>query len=221
MTLRILIADDHPVVRHGIQRLLATAYPQAVIHEAAHGVEVVERIHRDDWDLLILDIHMPQRGGLSTLTELRQLRPHLPILVLTMYPEEHYALRVLAAGAAGYLRKEAAGRELIKAVDKLLSGGRYLGEGVAEHVVSTVASNREAQLVASLTHREFQALRLFGLGRSQQEIADALGVSYKTAQYYRSRLLGKLALRRTADLVLFCERHGLLKEQPGRRPPAG
>jgi DNA-binding NarL/FixJ family response regulator len=211
MTLRILIADDHPVIRQGIQRLLGSAYPEAEFRGAANGSEVIDLVRAEPWSLLLLDIHMPGRGGLSALTELCRLRPKLPILVLTMYPEEHYAMRVLAAGAAGYLRKEAAGRELVAAVRKILAGGRYISEDVAEQVVNAVTGDREARLIASLTNREFQALRLFGLGRSHQEIADALGVSYKTAQYYRSRLLNKLGLHRTADLILFCERHGVLR----------
>ena len=190
--------------------MLQSAFPDAYYQEAAHGAEVIEWIRSVDWDLLILDIHMPKRGGLTTLTELHQLRPKLPILVLTMYPEEHYALRVLGAGASGYLRKEMAGKELVGAAKKILAGGRYVSERVAEQIVNSVAPVRANQLMELLTQREFQALRLFGMGHTPQEIANSLGVSYKTAQYYRSRLLKKLGLKHTLDLVLFCERHNVI-----------
>jgi two-component system invasion response regulator UvrY len=207
--MKILLADDHEVVRRGLRHLLAEAFDDAMFGEAGTGAETIEQALREDWDLLILDINMPGRNGLSALAELRERRPGLRVLVLSMSPEEEYALRVLKQGAAGYLGKQTVAAELISAARKILAGGRYITPKVAELLVTDLTAQSEAEPHRRLSDRELQVMNLIAGGRSVKEIAAELSLSEKTVFTYRERLRAKLGVRNDVELARYALRHRL------------
>lgn len=205
---RILLTDDHAVVRAGVRQILADALPGAGFAEARTGAELARILAADTFDLLVLDLSLPDVSGLDVLKDVRLTYPRLPVLILTMQPEEAYAIRVLKAGAAGYLTKEAAGDELVVAVRKILAGGRYVTLSLAERLAALVQHD-DRPIQERLSDREYQVLCLIGAGRSIAEIGDELRLSAKTVSTYRARLLEKLELTTTAELTRFAIEHKL------------
>lgn len=200
---RILIADDHAVVRRGLKQILEEAVTGLVSGETANAEETVSAVREHDWDLVILDMSMPGTSGLTTLRDLKQLRPRLPILFLSIHPEEQYAARVLRAGAAGYLTKDSAPNQLVDAVRKVLSGGKYVSPALAERLAQHLAVDTKNSLVETLSNREIEVLRKLGEGKTVTSIAAELGLSVKTVSTYRSRIMVKLGASSTAELIRY------------------
>jgi len=201
--LRIFIADDHAVVRAGLRHILEDTGEFAVVGEAANGVELMELVRSSEVDLVILDLSMPGRGGVEILPRLKEERPRLPVLILSTYPEEQYAVRLIRAGAAGYLNKESAPELLVRAVRQIFRNGRYISETVAELLANQVAGRGVTAGHEQLSNREYEVLRLLGSGRTVSEVAEKLSLSVKTVSTYRTRLLAKLGLHGNADLIRY------------------
>jgi len=200
---RVLIADDHALVRKGLQQVVKEQAPYMEVDEAADGTEVLEKIHASRCDVLVLDISMPGRSGLEILHEIRHLRPDLPVLILSMHPEEQYAIRVLKAGAAGYMTKDTAVDELVGAIHRVSKGGRYVSPTLADKLAMGLAGQLDRSPHEVLSDREYTVLLRIGAGHSVGEIAEEFGLSVKTISTYRSRILEKLNLRTTADLIRY------------------
>jgi DNA-binding NarL/FixJ family response regulator len=211
--LRVLLVDDHAVVRAGLRSILLAELPAATIAEAASAAEALDRVRTQRWDLVILDVSLPGRGGLDVLKELRVLRPGLRVLIMTVHSEQEYAVRALRAGAAGFLTKSAAPAELIAAVQRVRAGGRYVSAVIAEKLAERVATGDDpaAPPHAQLSDRELQILRLLGAGKSVKAIGKELGLSEKTVSTYRARVLEKLGLETTAELIRYALRSGLVE----------
>jgi DNA-binding NarL/FixJ family response regulator len=207
---KILVADDHAIFRRGLKETLRSEFPKASFGEAKTADEAVEHIRQKDWDIVVLDISMPGRTGLEILREAKTLRPTMPILILSMYPEEQFARRALRAGASGYLTKESVPEELTEAVRKVLRGGRYVSVNLAERLASDLGRRSDAPLHERLSDREFQVLRMIASGLTVKAIAEKLEVSVKTVSTYRARVLLKTGLRSTADLVRYAVQSGLV-----------
>lgn len=204
-----LIADDHPIVRRGIRDLLAHEIDCSKIGEEPSAVGALAAIRREPWDLLILDLALPDQHGLEVLKEAKVLRPKLAVLMLSLYPEQDFAMRAMKAGASGYLTKDRPPAELLRAVKEVLAGRRYMSQSLAEMMA---ASSNEKQADAPhvlLSDREMEVLRLLGQGNTVSAIAKRLNLSVKTISTYRTRLLDKLNLRTTADLVRYGIEHHL------------
>jgi DNA-binding NarL/FixJ family response regulator len=208
--MRILIADDHTVVRKGLRQILLEAFPSAEIEEASDAESLVREAMTDRWDVVITDLSMPGRSGLDALHQIKQQLPKLPILVLSIHPEEQYAIRVLRAGAAGYLSKDMASEELVGAVQRVLLGKKYISPTVAEKLASTLDLDEDKLPHEQLSDREFDVLKLIAVGKSITEIAQMLSLSPTTISTYRSRILTKLGLRTNADLILYALEHHLV-----------
>jgi DNA-binding NarL/FixJ family response regulator len=206
---RILIADDHAVVRQGLIQILTEALSGLVWRETANGEETVAAVRERDWDLVILDIGLPGKNGLETLHELKKLRPRLPVLFLSIHPEEQYATRVLKAGGAGYLTKDSAPSQLVDAVRKALKGGRYVSPYLAERLAQHLVVDTKDSLCEALSNRELEVLGMLGAGKTVTHIAGELGLSVKTVSTYRSRLMIKLGAGNTAELIRFALEHRL------------
>ena len=209
--IRALVADDHAVVRRGVKELLTDSGEVAVLGEAASGREVLEHVRREDWDVCVLDINLPDQSGFDVLQTLKVERPDLPVLILTICSEDQFAVRALRAGAAGYLTKESAPEELVGAVRKVVAGGRYISASLAERLAMRVGDSTEAPAHEALSDREFQVLRMLATGQTTSQTAEALHLSVKTISTYRARILEKLNLRTNADLVLYAARNGLIE----------
>lgn len=201
--LKCLVVDDHPIVRQGICALLGRALAGATVAEAASAAAALAAIQREPWDLLVLDIALPDKHGLEVLKEAKLLRPALPILMLSLYPEREFALRALKAGAAGYLSKDRDPDELIGAVKVVLAGGRYITSSLAEQLAQQMTGQRALAPHEGLSDRELEVLRLLGQGKTVSGIAEELALSVKTVSTYRTRLLEKLRLQTTAELVRY------------------
>lgn len=199
--IRVLIADDHPVVRRGIGQILAEAADMEVVAEAATGQEVLEHIDRRGCDVVLLDLSMPGRGGLETLEQVKRRKPHPAVLVLTIYPEAQYATRVLKAGAAGFLSKGSMPEELLQAIRTVARGHRYITPSLAEHLAAELDPSAEKPPHEHLSSREYQVLCLIASGKTVGEIALALSLSAKTISTYRSRLLEKMRMKTNAELT--------------------
>ena len=208
--IRVLIADDHAVVREGLKRIVTGSPDIEVAGEAANGHEVLDFARRQDFDLVLLDLAMPGKDGLDTLKELKLVRPHLPVLVLSVYPEEQYAVRLLRAGAAGYLTKESAPEELVAAIRKVSRGGRYVSESLAEQLALLFGAPNDRPPHEALSDREFRVMVMLASGKTASEVADALCLSVKTISTYRSRALRKMNMRNNAEFSFYAVKHGLL-----------
>jgi DNA-binding NarL/FixJ family response regulator len=208
--IRILIADDHPILRRGLADILSRAFEGAICDEAGNAQEVVSKVQSQDWDLVVLDVTMPGRSGLDVLRDLKGLRPELPVLVLSMHPEDQLGKRALKAGASGYMNKESAPEELIKAVRKVLAGGIYVSPVLAERLARDLNEDSERPLHETLSDREFEVLRLIGSGMTTTQIAEVLHLSMPTVSTYRTRMLEKMNMRTTADLIKYALRNRLV-----------
>lgn len=208
---RILLADDHEIVRRGLRDLLGEAVPDVVMGEARTAAETVGLLLRDRWDLVLLDLNLPGRSGLEVLEECRRLCPATPVLVLTSYPEEQFAVKALTLGASGYVTKQEAADQLILAIRRILNGGRYISASLAERLAASLGASGEALPHEALSPRELQILRLVALGRTLKEVASDLGLSEKTAATYRARIGEKTGLRTVAEIARYATRHGLIE----------
>lgn len=206
--LRILLTDDHAVVRNGLRQLLAEKFPLALFGEAATVPKALALLDEADWDIMLLDLAMPGRGGLEVLSQARTIQPGTKILVLTMHPADQYARRVLKAGACGYITKECASEEIVAAIEKILAGGKYVTASFAERMVSHLAAP-EGKPHELLTDREYQVLLLLGAGKSIKEIGAELCLSIKTVGTHRARIFQKLDLKSGADAIRYAIREGL------------
>lgn len=212
--IRVLIADDHAIVRDGLKQIFKETADIVVAGEAASGTEVIEKIKFEKYDLVVLDISMPGRSGLDVLKYIKLHNPTLPVLVLSMYSEDQYAIRVLKAGAAGYLTKESAADQLISAVRRISEGRKYVSLNLAEKLADSLDENHRKVGHEALSDREFQVLRLLGSGMTVGEIAEELSLSVKTISTNRSRILEKMGMKNNAELICYAIRHNLVKE-PG------
>jgi DNA-binding NarL/FixJ family response regulator len=201
--INILIADDFPVVRRGLKQILAEERDMAVLGEAQNAHEVLQMLRQGDWDVLVLDVGMPGRGGFEILSEVRASHPDLPVLMLSMHPEEQYGVRALKAGAAGYLSKESAPEELVKAIRKVHAGGKYVSPSLAERLASVLGEGADRPPHERLSDREYEVMLRLASGKTVTEIADLLCLSVKTISTYRARVLEKMALRTNAELMRY------------------
>jgi two-component system, NarL family, invasion response regulator UvrY len=199
--IRALIADDHAVVRQGLRQILQETTDMQVTGEAATGPEALDRARGDSYDVVVLDITMPGRSGFEVLKELRVELPELPVLVLSMHAEEQFAVRLLKAGAAGYLNKESAPEELVKAIRKVVAGGRYVSPTLAEKLAFEIDAGSDKLAHETLSDREFQVMRMMASGKTVKEIAAELSLSVKTISTYRARILAKMNLHTNAELI--------------------
>jgi two-component system invasion response regulator UvrY len=209
--IKIFIADDHAIVREGLKQIVAETTDMTVTDEADTGHEVLEKVSENDYDVLVLDITMPGLNGLDALKQLRSQRPDLPVLVLSIHPEEQYAVRVLRAGASGYLTKESAPDELISAIRKVSMGGKYVTPSLAEKLASDLVADGKKPLHETLSDREYQVLCMIASGKTVTEIAEELFLSEKTISTYRSRILEKMKMKTNAELIHYAIKHGLVE----------
>ncbi len=209
--LDILIADDHTVVRKGIQQILQEGFPNSNICEAKDAESMLEQIIRKNWDVVISDLSMPGRSGLDVLPQIKLIRPKLPVLILSIHSEDHYAIRVLKAGASGYLSKDLAPEELVDAVKRVLNGKKYITPNVAEKLASQVDKNHSKPLHHTLSDREFTVLQMLASGKTISEIADSMLLSLTTVSTYRSRILTKMNMKTNTALTLYALEHNLMQ----------
>jgi two-component system invasion response regulator UvrY len=208
--MKVLIADDHAIVRRGLIQILSDAFETLVIGEAQNTQETLHLVREQDWDIAVLDISMPGRNGIEALKELKQMRPKLPVLILTTHSEEQYAVRVLKAGAAGYMTKESAPECLIDAIRKVTKGGKYISSAVGEILAASIGIDAKKPPHESLSDREYQVLRLIASGKTVGEIADELSLSVKTISTYRARILEKMVMKTNAQLTHYVISNNLL-----------
>jgi two-component system, NarL family, invasion response regulator UvrY len=210
-TLSILIADDHQIVRTGLKALLTEHALDWQIGEASSGAEAVQKVRDTRWDLVLLDISMPGMNGVDTLKQVKEVRPELPVLILSMYPEEQYAANLLRAGAAGYVCKEGGSAQLMDAIQAVVSGKRYVSEAFAERLAAARVDDTSQPPHSILSGREFQVFCKLAAGRAVSEIAGDLELSVKTVSTYRSRILEKMKMKTNADLTYYATKNGLLR----------
>lgn len=198
-----LIVDDHPIVRRGVKDLLIHEQLCSKIEEVSSGEAALEAIRRTSWGLVLLDVALPDKHGLEVLKEAKLLQPRLPVLMLSLYPEKEFAMRAIRAGASGYLTKQSAPSELLTAVRRVLQGGRYISEALAEQMAEAIGGGIDGPLHARLSDREIEVLRLLGKGKAVSAIAEDLSLSVKTISTYRTRILEKLSCQTTAELIRY------------------
>ena len=208
--LKILLADDHAVVRQGVKQILVAAFAQAIFGEAQNAHQLLELVHTERWDVVVLDLTMPGGSGLDVLKQIKQDHPQLPVLILSMYPEDQYAVRTLRAGAAGYLNKESAPEELVLALHKILEGGEYISASVADELVLHARQNDDRPPHEHLSDREYQVLCLIASGKEVKEISTELSLSAKTISTYRARLLEKMNMKTNAELTHYAIQNSLV-----------
>lgn len=201
--LRILVADDHPIVRQGLKQIVAETSDMVVAGEASNGAEVLHKVWENDYDVVLLDITMPGKNGMEILRELKSLRPNLPVLILSIHPEEQYALRMLRAGASGYLTKERAPHELIEIIRKVSLGRKYVSPSLAEKIVLNLEIDTGGPLHETLSDREYQVMCMITSGKTVKEIAGELSLSVKTISTHRFRILKKMKMKNNAELIRY------------------
>ena len=209
--IRVLIIDDHAVVRQGLKTILADISGVQVAGEASNSVDALRLIRSQSWGLVLLDISLPGKSGLELLKVIKAEQPTTPVLVLSMYPEDQYALRVLKSGADGYLTKESAPDQLVHAVRKVASGGKYISQAVAEKMAGDLVANRPGTLHDALSNREFEILRMIASGKTLTQIAEDIRLSVKTVSTYRTRIMAKTGLQNNAEITHYAIRNGLVQ----------
>jgi len=208
--IRVLIADDHPVVRRGLRQLLEEAGDIVVGGEAGSAAETLDQVRRNRWDVLVLDLDLPDRSGLEVMRDVKLVQENLPILFLTVASEDQFAIRALRAGAAGYMTKKTAPQELVEAIRKVVGGGRYVTAAVAERIALHLDKDVETPVYESLSDREYEVFQMLASGRTATQVAEALHLSVKTVSTYRSRVLEKMGLRTNAELTVYAVRNGIV-----------
>ena len=208
--LQILVADDHAVVREGVKQILADVNDMVVKGEAKDGPETLEKAMRNNYDVILLDISMPGRNGLEILKEIKAHLPKIPVLILSMHPEEQYAVRALRAGAAGYLTKASAPQELIGAIRKASRGGKYVTASLAEKLAFELDADTEKPPHETLSNREYQVMLMLASGKTVGEIAEELCLSAKTISTYRTRIMEKMGMKKNAELTLYAVKNNLV-----------
>ena len=209
--IRVVIADDHPIVREGLKKILEKTSDMEVVGEAGAGEELLSKISEIDCDVLLLDITMPGRGGLEILEQLHKEKPRLPVLIISIHPEEYYGMRVLKAGAGGFLNKDKAPEELIGAIRKVTSGGKYVSPELSEKIAFSLSGNINKAAHETLSNREYQVMCLLASGKTVTGIADELALSVRTISTYRSRILDKMKMKNNAELTHYAIKNGLLE----------
>ncbi|MBN8838442.1 MAG: response regulator transcription factor [Sphingobacteriia bacterium] len=208
--MNILIGDDHSVVRKGLRAILKDSFHDAFIEEATDGVDIIKKAIEKNWDIIISDISMPHKTGLEVLKEIKYISPRTPVLILSVHSPDQYAVRCLKAGAAGYLTKESAPEELVKAVKHILAGRKYISSEVAELLVDHHSLETDGNLHDSLSDREFEVLKLIASGKTISEIAEHLVLSINTISTYRGRILEKMKMRTNAELTKYAVTNNLI-----------
>ena len=208
--INVLIGDDHSVVRIGLKKILSGVSDIAVVDEAASAIEVLDKVRKNDYSVVVLDIAMPGKSGLDALKEIRSERPKLPVLILSMYPEDQYAIRVLRAGAAGYMTKDSAPEELVSAIRVVAEGRKYVSPTFAEILALNLDVDKEKELHEQLSDREYEVLCMIASGKTIGEIAGILFLSVKTISTYRSRILEKMRLKNNAELTSYAIQNHLV-----------
>jgi two-component system invasion response regulator UvrY len=208
--MKLLVVDDHAVVRRGLKQIISELPEVNIIDEAANGAEAIKLVRKNVYDLVLLDISMPDKSGLEVLKILKAEYPELKLLMLSVYPEDQYAMRVLKAGAAGYLTKESAPDELQKAIKKVVGGGKYVSPSLAEKLAETISGEGKVLPHDSLSDREYQVMVMIATGKTVTEIADKLSLSVKTISTYRTRILEKMNFKSNAELIRYAIRNGLV-----------
>ncbi len=209
--IRVLIADDHSIVRQGLRQILSETEDLAVSGEAGNGVEALQQLRQASYDVVLMDVSMPDRNGIDALKMIRKEFPRLPVLMLSMYPEEQYAIRALKAGAAGYLNKQSAPEQLVTAIRQVASGKKYVSASLAEELANAITDDDDRPLHERLSDREYQTLCLIASGKTLTQIGEELNLSVKTVSVYRARLLEKMRLSNNAELTHYGLKHGLVE----------
>lgn len=207
---KILIADDHAIFREGLKQVIAKTVDMVVADEAKDGQEVLKKVQDNDFDVVILDITMPGRSGIDILADIKRIKPKLPVLILSMHPEEQYALRAFKAGASGYLTKGSSSQELFEALHKITMGKRYISASLAEALADGLGNNGDQPLHEELSIREYQVMCLIAAGKKPQQIAEDLAMSVKTVGTYRARILKKMNMKCNADLTRYALEKGMV-----------
>ncbi len=207
---KFLLADDHAVVRQGIKQIIGSAYPQASFGEASSLRELHELVEKEAWNALILDLAFPDGNGLEILKQIKKDYATLPVLILSIYPEDQYAVRTIRAGASGYLSKESAPEELVQAIEKIIAGGEYISPSVADQLVNYARHEDDQPPHKTLSDREFQVLCLIASGKELREISQELSLSPKTVSTYRTRILLKMNMKTNAELTHYAIQNGLV-----------
>ncbi len=208
--IKILIADDHSVVREGLKQIVAESSEMHVQDEAVNGQQVLNLVRKADYDLILLDIAMPGRGGIDTLKQLKIDKPEIPVLILSMHPEDQYAVRAIKAGASGYLTKESAPEELIGAIKKVAQGGKYVSADLAEKLVENLGNDIEKPDHTILSDREYQVMAMIATGKTVTEIGNELSLSVKTISTNRTRALKKMSMKNNAEFTYYAIKQGLV-----------
>jgi DNA-binding NarL/FixJ family response regulator len=208
--MKVLIADDHIIVREGLKQILAHIPEVELVDEAGNGQEVMRKVTRKKYDIIVLDISMPGRSGLEILKELKQKKPQLAVLVLSVHPEEQYAVRVLKAGASGYITKASASDELVKAIKTVNAGGKYITSTTAEKLVQEIEDDTGRPQHEKLSDREYQVMCMISSGKTVKEISEYLCLSVKTVSTYRTRILEKMKMKNNSELTFYAIKNKLI-----------
>ena len=210
-SIKVLVADDHEIVRQGLKTIISEHSDLSIAGEAENGNQVLKILKKTKVDVVLLDFDMPEKNGLDTLIELKALYPKLPVMILSIFPEDHYGTRFLKAGASGYLQKSSATDQLIDAIRKVFNGGKYISSALTDRLVTNLNRDHERPLHESLTDREFQVFCLLATGKKLKEIADELCLSINTISTYRSRILQKMDMSSNADVIRYAIKNKLVK----------
>ncbi len=209
--IKILIADDHAIVREGLKQIVTEESDMEVTGEAANASELFDLLDKDCWEIVVLDINMPGKSGLEALKEMRSRNINVPVLILSMFSEDQYGIRAIKAGAAGYLKKVSAPTELVSAIRKIVGGGKYINQSLAEKLADNVDVNNKKALHQNLSNREYQIMCFISFGKSAEEIAEELTISIHTVYSYRNRILEKMHLKSNVELTQYAIQNKLIE----------